>query len=94
MGFLRGLVTRNLFLKVASLGLAVLLWTVVRVESPERQTLPGVPVRIAVALTQPQQLRLHLALGDGLDRGVATQAPLGGIASGAAGMPHHQDDQS
>lgn len=48
MGFLRGLVTRNLFLKVASLGLAVLLWTVVRVESPERQTLPNVGVRVAL----------------------------------------------
>lgn len=48
MGFLRGLVTRNLFLKVASLGLAVLLWMVVRVESPERQSLPGVAVRVAL----------------------------------------------
>ena len=51
MGFLRRLVTQNLSLKLASVALAVLLWTVVRVETPERQSLPGVPVR--VALTDP-----------------------------------------
>jgi YbbR domain-containing protein len=51
LGFLRRLVTQNLSLKLASVALAVLLWTVVRVETPERQTLPGVPVR--VSLTDP-----------------------------------------
>lgn len=48
MGFLRGLVTKNLSLKLASLALAVMLWMVVRIERIERQTLPGVPVRVTL----------------------------------------------
>ncbi len=49
MGFLRGLVTQNLSLKLASLFLAVLLWTVHRAETRLRQSLTGVPVRVELA---------------------------------------------
>lgn len=46
MRFLPELLSRNWTLKLAALGIAVLLWTAVRVEAPDRQSLPGVPVRI------------------------------------------------
>ncbi|MEX2526913.1 MAG: YbbR-like domain-containing protein [Gemmatimonadota bacterium] len=46
------LITHNWSLKLAAFALAMLLWTSVRVEAPNRQTLPDVPVR--VELTDPQ----------------------------------------
>lgn len=50
--FLSRLLTHNWSLKLAAFALAMLLWTSVRVEAPNRQTLPDVPVR--VELTDPQ----------------------------------------
>lgn len=52
MAFPPELVTRNWKLKLAALGLALLLWTSLRIEALDRQTLPGVPVR--VQLNDPQ----------------------------------------
>lgn len=52
MSFLPGIVTRNWKLKLAALGLALLLWTSLRVEALDRQSLPAVPVR--VQLNDPQ----------------------------------------
>lgn len=46
MRFLPELLSRNWTLKLAALGIALLLWTAVRVETPNRQPLPGVPVRV------------------------------------------------
>jgi len=46
VAFLRRLVTQNVSLKLASLLLALLLWTVVRVETRLRQSLTGVTVRV------------------------------------------------
>lgn len=37
---------RNWSLKLAALALAVLLWTVVRVDAPTRQSVPGIAVRV------------------------------------------------
>ncbi|MBI4540243.1 MAG: hypothetical protein HY704_12125 [Gemmatimonadetes bacterium] len=37
---------RNWSLKLAALALAVLLWTVVRVDAPTRQLIPGIPVHV------------------------------------------------
>lgn len=47
-----GLLTRNWKLKLAALGLALLLWTSLRFEALDRQSLPSVPVR--VQLNDPQ----------------------------------------
>lgn len=47
-----GFFTRNWKLKLAALGLALLLWTSLRVEALDRQSLPSVPVR--VQLNDPQ----------------------------------------
>ena len=52
MSWIPSLVRRNWKLKLASLCLAVLLWTSLRVEAVDRQVLPGVPVR--VQLNDPQ----------------------------------------
>ena len=41
------LLTRNWTLKLAALGLAVLLWSVVKAEAPVRVTIPDVPVEVA-----------------------------------------------
>lgn len=49
MGPLSGFFTRNWTLKLAALGLALLLWISVRVEAPNRQELSGVPVRVDLA---------------------------------------------
>lgn len=46
MRVLPELLTRNWTLKLAALGIALLLWTAVRVEAPDRQPLPDVPVRV------------------------------------------------
>ncbi len=51
MRFLPGFIRRNWPLKLAALGLAGFLWTVVRVDAPTRESFPGIPVR--VALTDP-----------------------------------------
>ncbi len=40
---------RNLSLKISAFGIALLLWVSVRVEAPNRQSLPGVPVRVDLA---------------------------------------------
>jgi hypothetical protein len=40
---------RNLTLKLSAIGIALLLWASVRVEAPNRQSLPGVPVRVDLA---------------------------------------------
>lgn len=50
--FLSRLITHNWSLKLSAFALAMLLWTSVRVEAPNRQTLPDVSVR--VELTDPQ----------------------------------------
>jgi YbbR domain-containing protein len=52
MGSFSGLVTRNWTLKVSAFGIALLLWIAVRAEAPNRQEIPGVPVR--VDLVDPQ----------------------------------------
>lgn len=52
MSVLPGIVTRNWKLKLAALGLALLLWTSLRLEALDRQVLPSVPVR--VQLNDPQ----------------------------------------
>lgn len=52
MSWMLGVVARNWKLKLASLSLAVLLWTSLRVEAVDRQVLPSVPVR--VQLNDPQ----------------------------------------
>ncbi|MDX1567708.1 MAG: YbbR-like domain-containing protein [Longimicrobiales bacterium] len=52
MSWIPGVVSRNWKLKVASLSLAILLWTSLRVEAVDRQVLPSVPVR--VQLNDPQ----------------------------------------
>lgn len=52
VSFLPGVLTRNWKLKLAALGLALLLWTSLRVEALDRQSLPSVPVRIQ--LNDPQ----------------------------------------
>ncbi len=49
MRFIPAFLTRNWTLKLAAFTLAVLLWTLVRVEAPDRQAIPGVPVRVNVA---------------------------------------------
>jgi len=41
--------TRNITLKLASLGLALLLWSVIRVEATTRQSIPSVPVRVELS---------------------------------------------
>lgn len=48
MSVLPAAVTRNWTLKLASLGLAVFLWAVVRAEPPDRQVLDEVPVLVQV----------------------------------------------
>lgn len=48
MAVLPSALTRNWSLKLASLGLAVFLWAVVRAEPTGRETLAGVPVRVQV----------------------------------------------
>lgn len=52
MSWIPGFLTRNWKLKLASLCLAILLWTSLRVEAVDRQVLPSVPVR--VQLNDPQ----------------------------------------
>lgn len=52
MRFFPALFTRNWKLKLAALILAILLWTSLRVEAMDRQSLPSVPVR--VQLNDPQ----------------------------------------
>lgn len=52
MSLFPGLVTRNWKLKLSAVGLALLLWTSLRVEALDRQMLPSVPVR--VQLNDPQ----------------------------------------
>lgn len=52
MAFPPAFVSRNWKLKLAALGLALLLWTSLRVEALDRQSLPSVPVR--VQLNDPQ----------------------------------------
>lgn len=52
MSFFPGIITRNWKLKLAALGLALILWTSLRVEALDRQSLPSVPVRIQ--LNDPQ----------------------------------------
>ncbi|MEX2295097.1 MAG: hypothetical protein WD804_02160 [Gemmatimonadota bacterium] len=47
-----GFFSRNWSLKVSAFGIALLLWVAVRAEAPNRQELPGVPVR--VDLLDPQ----------------------------------------
>lgn len=42
------LLTRNWTLKLAALGLALLLWSVVKAEAPVRVTIPDVPVEVAL----------------------------------------------
>jgi len=42
------LFTRNWTLKLAALGLALLLWSVVKAEAPVRVTIPDVPVEVAL----------------------------------------------
>ena len=51
MNLLSRLVSRNWTLKLSALGLALLLWISVRVETPDRHDLPEIPVR--VELTDP-----------------------------------------
>lgn len=46
MRFLPRVLTHNWQLKLSAIALAVLLWTVPRFETPSRQTLPGLPVRV------------------------------------------------
>ncbi len=46
MGSLSGFFTRNWTLKLSAFGIALLLWVGVRVEAPNRQEFPGVPVRV------------------------------------------------
>lgn len=48
MGLLPRTVAQNGTLKLASLGLALFLWAVVRVEPADRQELTDVPVRVQV----------------------------------------------
>lgn len=48
MRFLPGILTRNWTLKLVAFVLAVLLWTLVRVEVPDRQAISGVPVDVRV----------------------------------------------
>jgi YbbR domain-containing protein len=50
--FIPHFLSTNWTLKLAALGLAILLWTSVRVDTDNRQGLPGVPVRID--LTDPR----------------------------------------
>ncbi|MFP3947603.1 MAG: CdaR family protein [Gemmatimonadota bacterium] len=52
MSWVPGILARNWKLKLASLSLAILLWTSLRVEAVNRQVLPSVPVR--VQLNDPQ----------------------------------------
>ena len=61
------LVARNWTLKLSALGLALLLWVSVRVESPDRHDLPGVPVR--VELSDPE----WVVAGDPLPTTVAVR---------------------
>ncbi|MFO7259855.1 MAG: YbbR-like domain-containing protein [bacterium] len=42
------LITRNWTLKLTALGLALLLWSVVKAEAPVRVTIPDVPVEVAL----------------------------------------------
>lgn len=69
MRFVPELLTRNWTLKLAALGIAVLLWTAVRVEAPDRQPLPDVPVRVQLddpsyALAEePSPATVQLRLG-------------------------------
>jgi len=44
-----GLFLRNWTLKVAAFGVALLLWVAVRAEVPNRQEMPGIPVRVEVS---------------------------------------------
>ncbi|MDH3223033.1 MAG: hypothetical protein OEO23_04890, partial [Gemmatimonadota bacterium] len=48
MRFLPGILTRNWTLKFVAFTLAILLWTLVRVEVPDRQAISGVPVDVQV----------------------------------------------
>ena len=47
--FLPGILTRNWTLKLVAIVLAVLLWLIVRVEAPDRQSIPSVPVVVQVS---------------------------------------------
>ena len=49
MGSLSGFFSRNLTLKLAAFGVALLLWVAVRAETPSIQDFPGVPVQVAVS---------------------------------------------
>jgi len=49
VGSLSGFFSRNLTLKLAAFGVALLLWVAVRAETPSRQDFPGVPVQVAVS---------------------------------------------
>ena len=49
MRLLPGILSRNWTLKLVAFTLAVLLWTLVRVEVPDRQAISGVPVNVTVA---------------------------------------------
>lgn len=46
MRFVPAVLTRNWTLKLSALALAILLWTVVRVDAPTRQVISGIPVRV------------------------------------------------
>lgn len=48
MRIVPALLARNWTLKLAALALAVLLWTVVRVDAPTRQSIAAVPVRVVL----------------------------------------------
>lgn len=69
MGMLPRVMARNATLKLASLGLAVFLWAVVRVEPADRQELTDVPVRVQVGdldwtlsgAPEPAVVRVHFA---------------------------------
>jgi YbbR domain-containing protein len=46
--FLPNVVSRNWPLKLAAFGIALLLWTLVRVDAPNRHVLPNIPVRVVL----------------------------------------------
>jgi YbbR domain-containing protein len=48
-GTLLELLTRNLVLKVAAFGMALLLWVSVRAERQDRRTIPSVPVQVELS---------------------------------------------
>lgn len=48
-GRLLELLTRNLILKVAAFGMALLLWVSVRAERQDRRTIPSVPVQVELS---------------------------------------------